>query len=183
MRHSGRKALPRKASPNHTQEPWPRGWHIPPRLPMAPSLELLLSPLPPPAPAILPNSTSGTSFRLPSPFPHSCLPLPHVLLPHLQASLVAFRTVSPTPGLGCPLPADLALNVSISHSAAHISTPVAVSSVVLPHASGPPQLTPAWLPSLQVTCPQSPFISPFPGIPAARPQVRSPTSTSHGHFM
>lgn len=115
MRHSGRKALPRKASPNHTQEPWPRGWHIPPRLPMAPSLELLLSSLPPPAPAILPNSTSGTSFRLPSPFPHSCLPLPHVLLPHLQASLVAFRTVSPTPGLGRPLPADPALNVSISH--------------------------------------------------------------------
>lgn len=113
-----------------------------PDFPMAPFLELLLFPLPLPAPDVLLNSTSGTSFRLPSPFLHSCLQLSHVLLPHHQASQVAFRAVFTAPGLGFPRPADLALNVRISHSGHPHFHPIFVPSVILPHASWPPNSCP-----------------------------------------
>lgn len=79
---------------------------------------------------------------------------------------------------------ELALNVSISHllppcpagDQPHLHTQFCTQ-----HWSSP--CFSATSPHVHIApCPQSPSISSILGIPTARPQVRSPTSASHGYF-
>lgn len=159
---------------------------------MALSLGLLLSRLLAPTLSILPNSAPGHLLSVPLlSLLTLCLWLSHLHPPPYQAITSKWfsrLSVQHQAQLSHHL-ADIALNVSISHShlpptvaASRVSTPFSVPSAGRLPTFQPPHPTPTWLSALQTICPQSSSISSFPGIPPPRPQVWSSAGTSRGYF-